>query len=488
MDLKSSARVFEILHSEITLVNSFKKRGKMNFLKFLLVFICLYSTAIAQRDAFPRIKKLGGNVSPYQWPSVNPAWVVDLKDTKISDGDLKELEEVKNFSSGYFMLLDVSGTTVTDNGLKFVSDAETLEWIDLSNTAIDGSGFEHLRNLQRLKCIILQECKKINDKSLESLPPLKNLQSLNLRNTSITHVSMKKILTYKKLNILNLRDTGIKNESVAMLASLKNLKGLDLGETEISDSALEKMKDLKLQSLDLTKSKIVGSGLKFLSPEELLWIKLEGGNVTDEGMSGLKHLTSLQDLNLSGNSIGDKGLAKLKKLKDLSKMNLSSSKVTDKGLANLSGLANLNQLILSKCKINGSGLNNLKKTNLAYLDVSETLISENFSNLNELPDLRALILCQCMITDEMINKLKHHQMIVLEVSGNPITDAGLAGIIKNLNLRFLSLENCKGITDKSVAGLAELKEMDQLNLSGTSFTQKGIDVLKKKLPDANIIF
>ena len=76
---------------------------------------------------------------------------------------------------------------------------------------------------------------------------------------------------------------------------------------------------------------------------------------------------------------------------------------------------------------------------------------------------------------------------VLDLSGTQITDAGLAHLAGLTNLKVLNIGET-GITDAELVHLAGLTNLQELDLTGCQgITDVGVEALKEKLPDLNVI-
>ena len=115
----------------------------------------------------------------------------------------------------------------------------------------------------------------------------------------------------------------------------------------------------------------------------LIWLRIQGPQIDDQGLAHVQGLTGLTRLMLVGTSITDSGLAQLKRLKNLQELGLKGPLITDAGLVHLAGLTNLNALNLIETRVTDDGLPRL----------------------------------------ESLKKLK-----VLDIGGSPVTDAGIAKI------------------------------------------------------------
>ena len=132
---------------------------------------------------------------------------------------------------------------------------------------------------------------------------------------------------------------------------------------DVTDRWLARLRRLpKLQVLGLLKTQVTDSGLAGLSrwPHlESLW--LNGSGVTDAGMVHVEQLTKLNSLYLENTPIGDAGLAHLKSLSQLEYLSLRGTRVTDTGLEHLKGLTRLKWINLDGTQVTLDGKKNLQR-------------------------------------------------------------------------------------------------------------------------------
>ena len=81
--------------------------------------------------------------------------------------------------------LDLSGSNVTDDDLRYVEHLPRLVCLDLSGTKITDEGMKHLASLQRLDTIGLWDT-SISDEGVKSLLKLSHLESLRYEKSKIT--------------------------------------------------------------------------------------------------------------------------------------------------------------------------------------------------------------------------------------------------------------------------------------------------------------
>lgn len=93
----------------------------------------------------------------------------------------------------------------------------------------------------------------------------------------------------------------------------------------------------------------------------------------------------------------------------------------------------------------------------------------------------------CPIHDESLKELADCQNLKkLTAYHTGVTDAGLHYLLKHKALRVLHLDDCKGITDKSISELSQLKGLMELSLTGTSISESGLQSLRVALPSCRI--
>lgn len=83
----------------------------------------------------------------------------------------------------------------------------------------------------------------------------------------------------------------------------------------------------------------------------LLWLNLEGSQITDDGARGLNAFTHLSKLNLARTAVGDASLAALAGMPNLRMLVLYGTRVTDAGLASVPANTPLRQLYLWKTAV-----------------------------------------------------------------------------------------------------------------------------------------
>jgi hypothetical protein len=94
--------------------------------------------------------------------------------------------------------------------------------------------------------------------------------------------------------------------------------------------------------------------------EQLVWLKLDGANISDAAMKHVGALTNLRKLHLSNTPITDAGMSQLTNLQELRSLNLFATGITAEGLKSLASLKKLENIYLYKTSVSGSEYESLR--------------------------------------------------------------------------------------------------------------------------------
>lgn len=113
---------------------------------------------------------------------------LNLSNTSLEDGDLarirREIEEKTVLQWTSLRKLDLSYTSISDEGLYALKSLNQLENLNLSGTAIQGDGLTYIQGFSSLNEINLNESHVTNE-GLRSLQNLPALERIYLNNTSL---------------------------------------------------------------------------------------------------------------------------------------------------------------------------------------------------------------------------------------------------------------------------------------------------------------
>jgi hypothetical protein len=223
--------------------------------------------------------------------------------------------------------------------------------LDLTGSGITNEGLREITALHQLRSILLSE-NDISDQGLESISNLGDLTEIVLNKTKVSDDGLKQLAKLKKLKYLYLEDTKVSDAGIKHLVDLNELAVLYLSGTKITDAALTKIwKYEKLNSLRLAKTLITDVGLESVGKVSgLQELDLAETEITDSGLKNLEKLTHLSMLTCDNTQITDRGLLKIAaKFKELEFLDLDGTRVSDVGLAFLSEMKSLKSVSLLSC-------------------------------------------------------------------------------------------------------------------------------------------
>ena len=235
------------------------------------------------------------------------------------------------------------------------------------------------------------------------------------------------------------------------LKTLSHLKGLDLQFcTGLTPDVLAEISKLK--------------GLRAL--------RLAGTEVSDSSIELIAKLTSLRSLDLEVcENISDVSMPEITTMKELRCLILKKTafeklKITDTGLADLPQLEQLEVLSLYGNRVTDEGMQSLAKvTTLRVLDLSLVGISDNgVTTLAPLQQLEELYL-----------------LYNTGFAGPLLSDRSVATIAEFKQLKQLSLVGSK-ITNTSVESLSGLKRLEKIQLQYSRINADGIRAIQAALP------
>ncbi|QDS87520.1 Leucine Rich repeats (2 copies) [Rosistilla ulvae] len=279
---------------------------------------------------------------------------VDYRGTSVADADLAPLTKLPRLRS--VLLL---GTPITGEALTTLAQIESLENLDLRDTAVDDSSLEHLVGHRRLKALRLSgksgDC-SVGDDGMAHVAQIPNLKVLALDFLWVSEDGLDALAPLQQLQEIYLAETTIGNEAIAKLAQFPQLKKVRLARNQIDASGLADMPKLtNLEELDLS----------------------ECSQILDDAMPPLGELTKLKKLNLWRVNLTDAGIEPLNTLVNMEWLNLDNTRLTDAGMPYLSGMSKLLFLHLGSTLITDAGLDPLKNLkSLEDLKVTRTAVTQ----------------------------------------------------------------------------------------------------------------
>jgi internalin A len=275
------------------------------------------------------------------------------------------------------------------------------------------------------------------------------------------------------------------------------ITGVDLHASWVTDTDLRKLLQLpSLSYLDLSLTRITDQGmLELKNAPGIVDLNLYFAEyVTDEGLAAIKDWKKLKRLNLHGTKVSDTTLEHISGITTLEAVNVGSAMITDVGIERLVSLPNLKELTMGGNELGDAGLQALRQIPaLTYLDLSgrqgtdSNIWAISISDvgldavltLKELRELRF----GCTSKGIGIEGARFATVSTMDVSVRWLEK------MKALSkLEKLKLQGCSRVDDEAVRALIALPNLREMDLKGTSITEKGLAALRAAKPKAQIYF
>jgi hypothetical protein len=171
-------------------------------------------------------------------PAVPFLFVLDFRQTQMTDARLKEIASLKNLTGIY---LPNAENQMTDAGMKEIASLKELTVLWLESTKVTDAGLKEIAKLKNLKMLVLSVA-ELTDAGLKEIANLENLTILFLDFTKVKDAGLKEIAKLKNLKVLLLNVGKLTDEELKEIAKLKNLRDLYfLNTTDTTKAELNKM-------------------------------------------------------------------------------------------------------------------------------------------------------------------------------------------------------------------------------------------------------
>jgi NADH-quinone oxidoreductase subunit M len=115
-----------------------------------------------------------------------------LSYVNLSDSEVDNAAVQFHRGQAQLVYLNLSNTSITDDGLASLSDLTNLIWLSLHDTLVGDEGMQYLRRLKALK-------------------------NINLANTNLTDLALQRLKHLEHLQALSISDTGISDEGIEII-------------------------------------------------------------------------------------------------------------------------------------------------------------------------------------------------------------------------------------------------------------------------------
>lgn len=230
------------------------------------------------------------------------------------------------------------------------------------------------------------------------------------------------------------RGNAVTNERLLANKTVSKWKSLALLRTRVDDDGLIQVCQVakRLEEVHIVSDQISDTSMPALCSLPLLRSLLFDGvpRITDVGIASIANSYQLRELYLNGTQLSDAGVDALSGLPQVWSLSLIDTKITDTGVSKLGSL----QLVLvrfERVRVEGWGLQGLQNT----------------------------------------SKMR------LFLDGCPISDKNLTAFLATHNkISTLSLNN-SNVGNPSIVAIADLQDLEDLRLEGTTVTDEGVKTL-----------
>jgi len=215
--------------------------------------------------------------------------VIPLGEIK-TDQQLKLLASLDSKKRALIVDIDLSNSSVTDDGLSYLLGFNNLEKLDLTRTNIGNRGIETISAIRKLRYLNLTET-KIDDRAAPFIKKLPVLEKLILYRTNIGDKSAAEVAQISTLIYLSFSATMITRAGILSLQPLPRLKTLLLVNCSLYDNDLRSILVLgPLEELFVDSNPLTDNFLETVAMKaRLKFLSIKGGlEVIELGIRELK--------------------------------------------------------------------------------------------------------------------------------------------------------------------------------------------------------
>ena len=336
-----------------------------------------------------------------------------------------------------------------------------MQFLALTGAPVTDDLLNGLRGLPQLDRLSLGEA-TLSERGLKSLTELPNLGLLQFTNCALSAQSLKLLKELPKLRAVEFTNCLMSDETLTPLTQ-SSILYLSFRNCSIGDSNLRSMHGSRSSvHLRLEMTNVTEAGILAIREANPAWsVRFSTGKdneyPTDYGnlLPSIQELPQVDKLIFMGSLTSDATLGILKDASSLASLQFSKCLVTDDGLQSLRPLQNLKSLSIRGAPITDEGLRALEgMTKLQFVSLQGTKIEG--VGLGSLPSSITTLLSDA-------------------------TDRGVAEIARLTNLEELWLLHTI-VSDEGIENIAKMDSLRRLYFFETSISDSGVSRLKRALP------
>ncbi|PNT71614.1 uncharacterized protein LOC100844673 isoform X2 [Brachypodium distachyon] len=390
---------------------------------------------------------------------------------------------------------------ISDAGIKHIVSIDSLEKLHLSETGLTDNGVTLISALQNLDLLDLGGI-HMTDKTLRSLQVLTRLEHLDIWGSEITNEGASVLKAFTRLSFLNVSWT-----HVTRLPPLPNLQHLNMSNCtihSIRDGDSEVNVPLEKFTVCAASFGNIFEVFSSIQGSSLLYLDMSGCSLSN--LHIFEKMKHIEHLDLSFSRITDAAIQHVANIgMNLRHLSLKNTGITSQAPCILAGtVPNLSSLSLAYTEIDDSALAYISMMpSLRVIDLSHTSIKGftcvevNSEKIPSMPPLEHLMYLESLnledtaLSDEVIPPLASFRAIKYLYLKN----SGLLQFVPPAKLRVLDLSGCWILTGDAVSTFCkhhpvievthELWQELQPNSGGTSQVHKSRQLPKAKTEAVN---
>lgn len=397
--------------------------------------------------------------------------------TDANDDQLKWLGQV----AIPYRLMVTRSPDITDEGWKNLAKSRLIG-LNIVSTPVTDASFVHfgeMRLLESLAIMPSSDTVSISDAGLKNLYELKALRNLSLRNSSVTEDGAKRLRS-----------------------ALPNLQFTGTG--QVDRNAIRPLPSQTQNRMWVTVDPVTGRKNMFLrarvTPAVVEQLTQESNLGTVHAIRGFitdEELSLLADVPMTGlviDSVTDRGIKSLENHPTLESLILQlllsrSSSITDSALESVARIPRLTRLRIENAPITDEGVNRLiarlaERGKIKWFDLFKCpkVTDDGLAQIGRLTSLETLLLNNNdSLTSGILKQIAQlTNLNRLDLNGISLDDSDLIHLKSLTKLETLALSNDKSnpqLTDKGLAYISQVPSLRSLTIQDAKITDGGVESL-----------